>query len=72
MSPADRYRTLAAHLRSRAMQEQSPLLRGQWAHLSQCYLRLAEQADQNSRADIVYEFDRSSRRADAGGGTAGG
>ena len=62
MSPADRYRTLAELLRRRAIQEQSPLLRGQWAHLAQCYLRLAEQADQNSRADIVYEFDRSNRR----------
>lgn len=67
MSPADRYRALAADLRSRAIQEQSPLLREQWAHLSQCYLRLAEQADQNSRADIVYEFDRSNRRGGFGG-----
>jgi hypothetical protein len=62
MSPADRYRALAAHLRSRATQEQSLMLRTQWANLAQCYVRLAEQADQNSRTDIVYEFDRSARR----------
>jgi hypothetical protein len=62
MSPADRYRVLAAHLRSRAAHETSSALRSQWAHLAQCYVRLAEQADQNSRADIVYEFDRSHRR----------
>jgi hypothetical protein len=62
MSPADRYRKLAAHLRARASADISPVLRVQWAHLARCYLRLAEQADQNSRADIVYEFDRSNRR----------
>jgi hypothetical protein len=68
MSPADRYRALAAHLRTRAARETSPALRPQWAKLAQCYVRLAEQADQNSRADIVYEFDRSAHR----GGGAGG
>ena len=72
MSPADRYRALAAHLRTRAVAEQSPVMRAQWANLAQCYIRLAEQADQNSRADIVYEFDRSARRGDVGGGLAGG
>ena len=72
MSPADRYRTLAAHLRTRAAQEQSAVLRTQWAKLAQCYVRLAGQADQNSRADIVYEFDRSARRGDVGGESAGG
>jgi hypothetical protein len=58
MSPADRYRALAAHLRGRAGQEQSPMLRSQWVNLAQCYVRLAEQADHNSRTDIVYESDR--------------
>ena len=68
MSPADRYRALAAHLRTRTRREESPMLRAQWAKLAQCYVWLAEQADQNSRADIVYEFDRSAR----GGGGVGG
>lgn len=67
MSPADRYRALAAHLRTRAAGEQSLMLKTQWTNLAQCYVRLAEQADQNSRADIVYEFDRSARRRDVGG-----
>jgi hypothetical protein len=71
MSPADRYRALAAHLRSRAAGEQSPMLRVQWANLAQCYVRLAEQADENSRTDIVYEFDRSPRRGGVGGDPAG-
>ncbi|HSL78727.1 MAG TPA: hypothetical protein VK877_03615 [Pseudolabrys sp.] len=48
------------------------MLRTQWAKLAQCYVRLAGQADQNSHTDIVYEFDRSARRGDVGGGPAGG
>ena len=72
MSPADRYRALAAHLRTRAAREPSPMLRAQWANLAQCYVRLAGQADQNSRANIVYEFDRSARRGDVGSKPAGG
>ncbi|MFY9686234.1 MAG: hypothetical protein WAJ88_10590 [Pseudolabrys sp.] len=67
MSPAERYRALAAHLRTRATQERNLLLRRQWANLAQCYVRLAEQADANSRADITYEFDRSNRRGGFGG-----
>ena len=70
MRPADRYRALAAHLRSRAIREQNQMLRAQWANLAQCYVRLAEQADENSRADIVYEFDRSTRRGGVGGDPA--
>jgi hypothetical protein len=59
LSPANRYRTLAAHLRARAARETSAELRAQWLNLAQCYVRLAEQADQNSHADIVYESGRS-------------
>ena len=70
MSTSDRYRALAAHLRTRAAQERSAMLRTQWAKLAQCYMRLAGQADRNSRA--VYEFDRSVRRGDVGGEPAGG
>jgi hypothetical protein len=66
MSPADRYRALAAHLRSRAVQETAPSLRAQWANLARCYLRLAGQADRNSRTDIVYESGRSTRCGDSG------
>lgn len=47
------------------------MLRVQWANLAQCYVRLAEQADENSRTDIVYEFDRSPRRGGVGGDPAG-
>lgn len=44
------------------------MLRTQWAKLAQCYVRLAGQADQNSRTDIVYEFDRSARGGEPAGG----
>ncbi|HMA56735.1 MAG TPA: hypothetical protein VKP52_08475 [Pseudolabrys sp.] len=67
MSPADRYRALAAQLRARAARELSPVMRAQWANLSQCYVRLAEQADHNSRTDIVYESGHSNRSGDLGG-----
>jgi hypothetical protein len=67
MSPADRYRALAAQLRARAARELSPVMRAQWANLSQCYVRLAEQADHNSRTDIVYESGRSNRSGGLGG-----
>ena len=67
MTTADRYRALAAHLHSRASQERNLVLRGQWANLAQCYMRLAEQADANSRSDIVYEFDHSKPHGGFGG-----
>ena len=55
MTPATHYRTLAAHLRTRARTEESPQLRAEWEHLAQCYIRLAEQADRNSQTDVSYE-----------------
>lgn len=55
MTPATHYRTLAAQLRTRAKTEDSPQLRAEWHHLAQCYIRLAEQADRNSRTDVSYE-----------------
>lgn len=57
MSPADRYRALAAQLRARAARELSPVMRAQWANLSQCYVRLAEQADHNSPGHFFSKFD---------------
>jgi hypothetical protein len=55
MTPSAYYRKLAAELRARAEQEQSPAVRAEWNHLAQCYVRLVEQADKNQRTDIVYE-----------------
>jgi hypothetical protein len=33
----------------------SSALRTEWEHLAQCYVRLAVQADENSRTDVTYE-----------------
>jgi hypothetical protein len=55
MTSADQYRTLAAKLKTKAANELSETLASEWVQLAQAYLRLAEQADQNRRADIWIE-----------------
>jgi len=55
MSPGAQYRKLAAQLRAKARAEPSSVLRAEWEHLSSCYLRLAQQAERNSKNDITYE-----------------
>ena len=55
MTPATHYRTLAARLRTQAKSEENAQLRAEWQYLSQCYVRLAEQADRNSQTDVSYE-----------------
>lgn len=52
---ADEYRAKAAAMNARAKQEQSPLIRAEFENLSLSYLRLAEQAERNAQADLVYE-----------------
>jgi predicted ATPase len=55
MTASEQYRTLAAKVRAKARNEMSSALRTEWENLAQCYIRLAAQADQNSRTDITYE-----------------
>lgn len=55
MSPAQQYRKLAAELQAKARQENDGSVKAEWNHLAQCYLRLAEQAEKNSRFDVTYE-----------------
>lgn len=55
MSPAQQYRKLAAELRAKARHENDRAVKAEWDHLAQCYLRLAEQAEKNSRNDATYE-----------------
>lgn len=55
MTPADRYRQLAADLRAKAEAEDSEQLKAECSHLADCYMRLAEQADKNSLTDVTYE-----------------
>ncbi|HXZ45893.1 MAG TPA: hypothetical protein VEH02_04100 [Pseudolabrys sp.] len=55
MTPGAEYRKLAAQLRAKARTETSPLLRAEWEHLAGCYIRLAHQAERNSKTDVTYE-----------------
>ncbi len=55
MTPADQYRTLASKLKAKAANERDHILASEWMQLARSYLRLAEQADQNTRADVWIE-----------------
>lgn len=55
MTPADRYRSLAAELSAKARNENSPQTKAEWAHLAQSYLRLAFQADKSDLTDVTDE-----------------
>jgi len=57
MGTADSYRIKAAEFYAQAHSATSlsPHLRIQFENLAKTYLRLAEQADRNAAADIVYE-----------------
>jgi hypothetical protein len=52
----DQYRMIAAELRARAAREQNELDAAELDKLARAYLRLAEQADRNSFADIWMEY----------------
>jgi len=68
MAPGAPYRRLAAQLRAKARTEPSPMLRTEWEHLAGCYVRLAQQAERNSKTDVTYE--PSWRFVDLEGGPA--
>lgn len=55
MARGAEYRIKAANMNARAKQEQNLLLRIEFENLARAYLRLAEQADRNDKADVVYE-----------------
>ncbi len=61
MTPADQYRKIAAELWAKAGKEQNEQLVTEWGSLARCYLRLAEQADTNSLADIWFEAGPKTR-----------
>ena len=67
MTPSEQYRKLAANLRVRARNERSANVRAEWEHLARCYIRLAEQAEQNSWTDVIYEPILRRYRADLEG-----
>jgi hypothetical protein len=55
MNPADEYRVKAGDLISLARAETDPFQKAEYERLAAGYLRLAEQAERNSRTDLVYE-----------------
>jgi len=55
MTPADQYRVKAGDLAALAKAEKDPFGKAEYERLSLAYLRLAEQAERNSRTDLVYE-----------------
>jgi hypothetical protein len=55
MTPADAYRVKAGDMTSMARAETDPVQKAEYERLSLAYLRLAEQAERNSQADVAYE-----------------
>ena len=55
MAAGDEYRIKAAEMIARAKSERNPLTRAENENLALAYLRLADQADKNATADLVYE-----------------
>jgi hypothetical protein len=58
MSAGDAYRAKAAEIADKAKAERDPAVRAELEALRRNYLRLAVQADKNSKTDIVYETPR--------------
>ena len=56
MSSSDSYRKIAAELRAKALRAPSDKAAADLDNLARCYIRLAEQADQNSLLDVCAEF----------------
>ena len=55
MNPWDEYRLKAAELSARATCESNPQVQAELVNLARSYMRLALQAEQNSRLDQTYE-----------------
>ena len=61
MPSGNEYRIKAAEMIARAKQEASPIMRSQLENLALAYRRLADQADKNAMADIMYETPAEQR-----------
>jgi hypothetical protein len=55
LKPQDEYLLRAAELSAMAQIETDHASKVEFENLARAYLRLAEQAERNSQADIVYE-----------------
>jgi hypothetical protein len=61
MSSSDSYRKIAAELRAKALRAPSDKAAADLDNLARCYIRLAEQADQNRLVDVSAEFGPNPR-----------
>jgi hypothetical protein len=53
MSRAEQYLNLAAEVRAKAEQEDSPILKAEWENLAETYVRLAEQS--GAQSSVTYD-----------------
>jgi hypothetical protein len=67
MNAASRYRKIAAELRAKALKAPTDSAAAQYDALAQAYARLADQADENERADVWAEFGRKPRLGEGEG-----
>jgi hypothetical protein len=61
MTPAESYRNKAAELLAKAMAATESEAAIRFEALAQAYIRLAEQAELNSRQDLWFEFGPKSK-----------
>jgi hypothetical protein len=66
MTSADQYRKLAAELRAAAAGTANRSVAAQLLQLARSYIRLAEQADKNSLADVSIEVGKKPPQEDEG------
>ena len=55
MDRAERFRHLAADVRSRALREYNPIVKAEWENLARTYVRLAKQADERPNIRMTYD-----------------
>jgi hypothetical protein len=65
MSSADSYRQVAASLHAKALAAATKSAVVELETLALCYLRLAAEADRNTRSDVSAEFAPRSRDGEA-------
>ncbi len=61
MTSADSYREIAAELKAKAAKQRDRQLASELDNLARCYLRLAEQAEQNSFQDLWFDVRPKTR-----------
>ncbi|MGB8638893.1 MAG: hypothetical protein WCD30_12280 [Pseudolabrys sp.] len=63
MSRTEQYLNLAAEVRAKAEQEDSPILKAEWENLAETYVRLAEQSEDAPNASTYDPIQDMLNRA---------